>query len=144
MAGTNGGLSKEDLIATYRTITRQMLDCAAPPPIASEEASLPCPHRTALSQLRSGYCSSLEYYTLIQGRTLPQQHLPGKRGPPPVRPARLYLPLLHTSLSVSLLWDSPEEAAAFLATISVSAFAHLPPLPVPLPRPPPEPPLLLA
>ena len=41
---------------------------AAAPPVAPEESSLPRSYRTTLSQLRSGYCSSLNSFLERVGR----------------------------------------------------------------------------
>jgi hypothetical protein len=43
---------------------------APPPPIASVETSLPRSYRSALTKLRSGYCSSLAFYSARIGRSL--------------------------------------------------------------------------
>ncbi|XP_018013347.1 uncharacterized protein LOC108670388 [Hyalella azteca] len=65
--GANGeakcSLRREIATRVAATAVINAVLTAPPPPIAAEEASLPRPYRSALSQLRSGYCSSLASHT---------------------------------------------------------------------------------
>ncbi|XP_047740696.1 uncharacterized protein LOC125179243, partial [Hyalella azteca] len=56
-------LRREIATRVAATAVNNAVRTTPPPPIAAEEASLPRPYRSALSQLRSGYCSSLASYT---------------------------------------------------------------------------------
>ena len=108
------------------------------PPVAVEDTSLPRPHRSALSQLRSGFCSSLNSYLERVGRA--QSNLCPSCGTAPHTTNHLFsCPDHPTDLVVRDLWDRPRLVAQFLASLS---FFSLPPVPPPPPEPPPEPPLL--
>ena len=103
-----------------------------PPPVEREELSLPRSHRTALSQLRSGYCSFLNSYRARIGMagdpSCPScgagDHTTGHLFDCPSHP---------TDLRVPDLWGRPGRVAEFLATLPFSSLPSLP-------RPPPEPP----
>ena len=103
-----------------------------PPPVEREELSLPRAHRTALSQLRSGYCRFLDSYRARIGKASDPScpscgtgdHTTGHLFACPSHP---------TDLQVQDLWGRPARVADFLATLP---FTSLPSLP----RPPPEPP----
>ena len=106
-----------------------------PPPIAEEEESLPRPYRTTLSQLRSGFCSSLNTFKVIVGRA-PDNLCTSCRGAPET-PSHLFsCPSHPTTLTVEDLWDRPRSVAEFLHTLSPPF--NLPPLPRPPPEPPPS------
>ena len=117
-----------------------VLNRQAPPP-HRHEANLPCAHRSALAQLRSGHCSSLNNYLVRVGRsaspTCPEC------GVDEHSPAHLFSCTSHpTNLNPMDLWLRPVETASFLS--SLPSFSHPPHPPPPLPpnptrrRPPPE------
>ena len=108
----------------------------APPPISDEEITLPRPHRTKLSQLRSGFCSSLNDYLERIGRA-PSPLCPSCGVATHNVPHIFSCPLHPTTLRVGNLWDRPRTTAAFLASLP---FFKLPPIDRPPPQPPPYPP----
>ena len=106
------------------------------PPIHSHERRLPRAHRSTLSQLRSGYSSSLNSYLVKVGRAdssvCPRCSLDEHST------AHLFsCSRDRTYISPVDLWLNPRESASFLS--SHPTFSHLPPLP-PSPRPPQRPP----
>ena len=106
------------------------------PPVAVEETSLPRPHRSALSQLRSGCCSSLSSFLALLERG--RSNLCPSCGTAPKTTNHLFsCPIHPTNLVVRDLWDRPRLVANFLASLP---FFNLPPIPPPPPEPPPEPP----
>ena len=118
-----------------------------PPLIHPSEKSLPRTTRTVLSQLRSGHCSRLMDFRHRIGRA-DDDLCPDCRV---VTHSTSHLFVCNsnpTNLTPTALWESPREAATFLA--STSSFRDLPdpgPSPPPPPprhrrraRPPPEPP----
>ena len=105
-----------------------------PPPVAEEETFLPRPYRTTLSQLRSGFCSSLAPYRARIGRT-PDPLCPSCGVEPQTVPHLFSCSSHPTSLSPVDLWDRPGLVSDFISSLP---FFNLPSLP----RPPPEPPPL--
>ena len=104
-----------------------------PPPIAEEEKTLPRPHRSVLSQLRSGFCPALNSYLERIGRA--QDNLCPSCAAAPHTTSHLFDCTSHpTSLGVGDLWHRPGLVMEFLS--SLPSFSYLPPLV----RPPPEPP----
>ena len=108
---------------------------ARPPSIDSSESYLPRSWRSTLSQLRSGFCRSLNSYQAIIGGAnplCPECNLEEQTVPHlfncPSRPSRLY------KLD---LWCNPVHAAAFLS--SLPYFSHLPPVASPSTPPNPHP-----
>ena len=103
----------------------------SPPVVAEEEKLLPRRHRSVLSQLRSGYSSSLNSFLERVGRA-PDPLCPSCRGAPHT-PAHIFICPSHpTSLTVTDLWTRPGLAIGFLSSLP---FFDLPPVS----RPPPEP-----
>jgi hypothetical protein len=105
----------------------------APPPIDPSELELPRRFRTTLSQLRSGYSSSLRSFQARLGRhddpLCPDCHTL------PHTTAHIFdCPLNPTNLTINDLWERPREVAWFLAGLPTMG---LPPLPRPQPEPPP-------
>ena len=88
-----------------------------PPPIAAEEESLPRKARTALSQLRSGWCRQLNSY---RARIDPVNYrdICPDCGVGPHDPAHLFRcaakPTTPTTLNVEDLWRRPVMVANFL------------------------------
>ena len=111
---------------------------SAPPEINSAEDALPRYYRTALSQLRSGYCSRwLRDYRMRVG--LSTTDVCPECGLAPHTVNHLFECTAHQSaLTLRDLWDRPVEVAVFLS--GMTAFSELPPLEPPVPPPPPEPP----
>ena len=107
----------------------------APPPISPEELSLPRMHRTALSQLRSGHCPSLNSYRHRVGWE-PSAACPECNFPDHSVSHIFSCPTHPTTLSPLDLWTCPREVAAFLT--SLPFFGHLCLLPPPPPEPPPD------
>ena len=112
-----------------------VLNRQAPPP-HRHKTNLARAHRSALAQLRSGHCSSLNNYLVRVGRsatsTCPEC------GVDEHSPAHLFsCPSHPTNLNPMDLWLRPVKTASFLS--SLPSFSHLPP-PPPRRRPPPEPP----
>ena len=103
-----------------------------PPTISDEESSLPRPHRTTLSQLRSGFCPALKSFQLRVGRA-PDDLCPSCSISPQTTSHLFSCPAHPTSLSVEDLWTRPVQASSFISSLP---FFNLPPLA----RPPPEPP----
>ena len=113
----------------------RLLGCH-PPEIHPSELNLPRPHRTTLSQLRSGFCSTLREYRhrigLADSATCPECADPCQSVP------HLFdCSSYPTPLAVLDLWERPTEVAAFLS--SLPSFSFLPPLDPPPPEPPPLP-----
>ena len=105
---------------------------AAAPPVAPEESSLPRSYRTTLSQLRSGYCSSLNSFLERVGRA-PSDRCPSCGSGPHTTAHVFSCPSHPTPLGLRDLWDRPCLTASFVSSLP---FFVLPALP----RPPPEPP----
>ena len=103
-----------------------------PPPIAEEETTLPRHCRTTLSQLRSGYCSSLAAYRERIGMST-DPLCPSCREEPQTVPHLFSCREHPTDLRAVDLWDRPCLVSDFLSGLP---FFNLPPHP----RPPPEPP----
>ena len=108
---------------------------APAPEVADEEGSLPRPHQTTLTQLRTGFCSSLNSYLERIGRP-PDDLCPSCRGSPHTISHVFSCPSHPTSLTVRDLWDRPCSVAVFLSSLP---FFSLPPLSRPPPEPPPSP-----
>ena len=105
-----------------------------PTTVAIEERSLPRPYRSTLSQLRSGFCRSLNYYNERIGRT--QDPLcPHCRGEPQTTNHLFSCPVFPTQLGVGDLWHRPGLVSRYLNTLP---FFDLPALPPPPPEPPPS------
>ena len=137
-------LSAVHTSAVERAITRlgrnALLD-TTPPAIDPSETSLGRAHRTALSQLRSGYCARLNSYRhrigLADSPLCPdcstEDHTVGHLFQCPSHP---------TSLELRDLWCAPCEVVRFLR--AGAAFGDLPPVETPprpiLPEPPRAPP----
>merc|ERR1712074_433299 len=92
---------------------------APAPDISDDETSLPRPYRTALSQLRSGFCSSLNSFLERIGRA-PDALCPSCRGSPHTTSHIFSCPSHPTSLTVRDLWDRPCSVAVFLFSLSLS------------------------
>jgi len=106
-----------------------------PTAVADEEKLLPRRLRSTLSQLRSGYCSSLNSF-LHRINRAPDPLCPSCRGSPHT-PAHLFsCPSHPTPLVVRDLWDRPGLAADFISSLP---FFNLNPVSRPPPRPPPSP-----
>ena len=106
---------------------------ASPPAISPTETTLSRATRCTLSQLRSGFCRSLNSYQQRIGAaadsSCPECHTNDHSVP------HLFdCPSHPTTLTTVDLWERPTEVAGFLETLP--SFDHL----RPLPRPPPEPP----
>ena len=134
---------RRGLRALHSTAVREALGCQGPnrllgrpaPPISDSERELPRPYRTALSQLRSGFCSRLSDYKLRIGQvddaTCPEcgtaeqtvEHLFDCASFP-------------TDLRPEHLWSEPVRVSHFLS--SLPSFDYLPPLDRPPPEPPPN------
>ena len=100
------------------------------PDINEEELTLPRPYRTALSQLRSGHCSSLnEYKYIIHSSDTPS--CPSCTYPLHNTHHIFACPTHPTTLGVRDLWEQPVQVADFLATLPFFRFPD-----------PPNPPLL--
>ena len=97
---------------------------APAPDVADEEDSLPRPHQTTLTQLRTGFCSSLNFYLERIGRA-PDDLCPSCRGSPHDTSHVFSCPSHPTSLTVRDLWDRPCSVADFLSSLP---FFSLPPL----------------
>ena len=106
-----------------------------PPPIDPSETSLPRPHRTLLSQLRSGLCSSLLSYRERIGLA-DSPNCPSCHSAPHTTSHVFSCPSHPTPLSVLDLWHRPGPASEFLSTLP---FFNVPPVPRPPPEPPPTP-----
>ena len=104
-----------------------------PPEVDLSELSLPRPTRSALAQLRSGFCSSLESYRFRIGIS-PNECCPECQQSPHDVAHIFECPTHPTPLTVSSLWDDPVAVAGHLSSLPSFPFV------VPLPRPPPEPP----
>ena len=106
-----------------------------PPPVDPVEKTLLRGHRTALSQLRSGYCKALNSY---QNRINPSidPSCPECGSGEPHTTNHLFRCLAHpTELDVRNLWLRPDRVASFICTLP--CFDYLPALPPPPPEPPP-------
>ena len=103
-----------------------------PPDIAEEENVLPRQYRTALSQLRSGFCSALNSFKHRIGIT-DTDACPSCQQSPQNTQHIFACPAHPTTLGVSDLWERPAEVADFLAALPFFRFGSPP-------RPPPEPP----
>ena len=105
-----------------------------PPPIGEEETSLPRQYRTTLSQLRSGFCRSLNSFQERIGTT--NNPLCPSCGEEPHTTQHLFTCPTHpTSLTPRDLWERPGLTSEFLSSLPLF---NLPPLPCPPPEPPPS------
>ena len=117
---------------------------ARPPLIDPTERFLPRKTRATLSQLRSGFCGSLNDFRTRLGRSDDENCTECNLHPH--TSAHLFDCATHpTTLTTSDLWERPWEAANYLSALP--AFSHLPACGPPPPprwrrrrRPPPEPP----
>ena len=116
----------------HQTANRVLL--TPPPPIDESELSLPRSHRTALSQLRSGFCPSLNSYQFRVGWNA-SQSCPECDHPDHSVSHIFQCPARPTTLTPLDLWVSPCEVANHLQ--SLPCFGHLCPIPPPPPEPPP-------
>ena len=106
----------------------------APPPLVdAAEVSLPRPYRSALSQLRSGYCVALNDYQFRIGGSL-TAICPECTSADQTVPHIFACPAHPTYLSLEDLWTDPVGVAGYIS--SLPSFSYLPPMG----RPPPEPP----
>ena len=106
----------------------------APPPLVdAAEVSLPRPYRSALSQLRSGYCVALNDYQFRIGGSL-TAICPECTSADQTVPHIFACPAHPTYLSLEDLWTDPVGVAGYIS--SLPSFNYLPPMG----RPPPEPP----
>ena len=98
--------------------------------IAAEETNLPRSYRTALSQLRSSFCSSLHSYRerigLLSSLLCPSCVVE------PHTTVHVFFGSYPTSLTERDLWERSHLTSEFLFGIS---FFDLPPLPAPEPSP---------
>ena len=106
------------------------------PVINQSERVLPRPHRSTLSQLRSGHCANLANYKHRVGR-VQSSACPQCGADAEDVPHVFSCPSSPTDLRVIDLWLRPRRVASFL---SQHPSFDLPPLVPPPPRPPPEPP----
>ena len=107
-----------------------------PPPvkISKSELKLLRPHRCLLSQLRSGYSSSLRSYLMGIGK-IDNDNCP-ECGCSPHNTSHLFdCRAFPTRLTVLDLWKNPVKVIRFLR--SIPSFSSLPPLDPPPPEPPP-------
>jgi len=124
--------------AVRRAIIRQSPNRVlrrAPPPVAAAEIDLPRAHRVALSQLRSGYCPTLNQYRHRVGWS-PTASCPECGAPVQSTDHLFDCPAHPTDLTTPDLWARPREVASHL--LSLPFFGHLSPLPPPPPEPPPR------
>ena len=106
---------------------------SGPPDVSLEEGLLPRRYRSTLSQLRSGFCSSLNSYRgLIETDSDPL--CPHCRGGPQTTNHLFACDSYPTSLTVIDLWERPSLVSRFLSSLPVF---NLPDLPLPPPEPPP-------
>ena len=117
----------------HQTANRVLL--TPPPHIDEAEKSLPRSHRTALSQLRSGFCPSLNSYQFRVGWS-PSQSCPECDHHEHSVAHLFQCPARPTALTPLDLWTRPCEVANHL--LSLPYFGHLCPLPPPPPEPPPR------
>ena len=96
-----------------------------PPPIGEEESSLPRPYRTTLSQLRSGFCRSLNSYQVRIGTTN-NPLCPSCDEEPHTTQHLFTCPSHPTFLTPRDLWERPGLTSEFLSSLP---FLNLPPLP---------------
>ena len=99
---------------------------APPPDVDPSERVLPRPYRSALSQLRSGYCSRLQTYLHRVGRA-PSEVCPDCASAPHTTEHLFFCPERPTDLAPADLWTAPLQVGSFLA--STPSFADLPPFP---------------
>ena len=107
-----------------------------PPPlqISKSELKLLRPHRCLLSQLRSGYSSSLRSYLHGIGK-VDNANCPECDVAPHDTSHLFNCASFPTNLSAIDLWNNPVAVIRFLS--SLPSFSSLPPLPPPPPEPPP-------
>ena len=118
------------LLASYRD--NKVLSFR-PTVVASEERSLPRPHRVTLSRLRSGCSPALNSYLMaIQSPTTQSELCPSCRSEPHTTNHLFQCSAHPTPLSTVDLWERPVAAVDFLS--------GLPFINLPARRPPPEPP----
>ena len=119
-------------VAIAASSGNRLLDAPAPL-VSGEELSLPRPARTALSQLRSGYCAALNDYQFRVGRS-PTADCPLCNRSEHTVSHLFNCPEQPTVLDIHDMWSNPVDVANFIS--SLPFFSYLPPLR----RPPPEPP----
>ena len=93
-----------------------------PPKVDPSERLLPRTYRSALSQLRSGYCSRQQSYI---HRVAPSPACPDFGSAPHTTSTFSSCPESPTDLAPADLWTAPPQAAQFIS--SIPAFANLPP-----------------
>ena len=107
-----------------------------PPPIFEEELSLPHPYRSTRSQLRSGYCSALNYFRSRVGLS-PDDRCPSCTLAPHTTSHLFSCPSHPTSLEVRDLWERPVPVVEYLSSLPFLSFLpalfHPPPEPLPAP-----------
>ena len=107
----------------------------SPPAVSASERRLPRAHRTTLSQLRSGFSSTMRDYRHRIGAELTPE-CPECADPCHSVPHLFRCPARPTDLSVGDMWERPLEVARFL--LSVPSFSRLPELPSPPTEPHPS------
>ena len=126
----------------HTKVVEEALECRShnrvlgrvPSEINTEEESLPRAHRTTLSQLRSGHCSSLEDYQLRIGNRNSTGVCPECKASQHTVEHIFECPAKPTGLCKEDLWEKPVEVARMLGDLP--SFSYLPPLERPPPRPP--------
>ena len=111
-----------------------------PPDIAPVETQLPRVYRTTLSQLRSGYCKSLNSFQHLINPSIDPSCPSCDSGEAHTTHHLFHCAAHPTGLGVRDLWDRPDLVSSFLA--SLPFFDYLPALPPPPPEPPPTGPAL--
>ena len=137
-----GSLPPEDYGATLKELHSNAVEAAVansrpnrvlgvpPPDINPEEISLPRASRTALSQLRSGFSSSLQDYLYRIGRS--QSPACPECGADSQSVAHLFVcPAFPTDLSPVDLWVRPCRVADFLSLLPFFSHLSRPPEPGP-------------
>ena len=111
-----------------------------PPIVHPVEKTLPRAHRTALSQLRSGYCKALNSFQNLLNPSTPITCPECDSGETHTTQHLFRCPTHPTDLCVEDLWLRPDLSAHFISTLP--SFHYLPALPSPPPEPPPTPTVL--
>ena len=101
---------------------------ARPSEVHRSASALPRHLKTSLSQLRSGFCRSLNSYRAVVDHSS-SSSCPDCLSADPT-PSHLFeCPVFPTTLYVVDLWANPLHAAHFLSRLP--CFSHLPPIPAP-------------
>ena len=111
-----------------------------PPTIDPVEKTLPRAHRSALAQLRSGYCKALNTFQNRLDPSVDPSCPTCGSGEPHTTNHLFDCPAYPTGLVVRDLWLRPVSVASFIS--SLPFFYYLPTLHTPPPEPPPTGPAL--